>query len=309
MTQRTLGPTQTQALPLVERGDAQRFRVALAQISPHLGDIQFNLHKHLDWIERAAAQHADLVVFPELSLSGYFLRDLVAQVALRAQTADPTFAQLLDASRAIDIALGFVCEDERHNFTIAAAYLSDGELLHLHHKVYLPTYRLFDDARFFGAGRQLRAFDTRFGRMGFLICEDAWHLSSGVVLWQDGADIFLHIASNPGYGVRADLTTLANTDDLHVINRAYAEMLTVWVIHVNRVGVEDGVTFFGGSSVTAPDGKVIATAPLLEEALIEATLERSALRHARSTLPLTRDEKLDLVIAELGRIQKKRLNT
>ncbi len=288
---------------MIQRGSMQSFKIALAQISPRLGDIEFNLKKHLDWIERAAREQADLVVFPELSLSGYFLRDLVPQVAIQAHASDPVFAQLLDASRAIDIALGFACEDERHNFTIAAAYLSQGELIHLHHKVYLPTYRLFDDARFFGAGTMLRAFDTRFGRMGFLICEDAWHLSSGVVLWQDGADILLHIASNPGYGVRADLTTLANTDDLHLINRAYAEMLTVWVVHVNRVGVEDGVTFFGGSSVTAPDGKVIANAPLLDEAIVHATLERSALRHARQTLPLVRDEKLDLVIAELQRIQ------
>ncbi len=303
MTQSTLEPPQTQALPLAARGTAQRFKIALAQINPRLGDMPFNVKKHLEWIERAAADDADLIVFPELSLSGYFLRDLVPQVAVRAHGGDPIFAQLLDASRAIDVAVGFACEDERHNYTIAAAYLSEGELVHLHHKVYLPTYRLFDDARYFGAGKRLQAFDTRFGRMGFLICEDAWHLSSGVVLWQDGADILLHIASNPGYGVRADLTTLANTDDLHLINRAYAEMLTVWVVHVNRVGVEDGVTFFGGSSVTAPDGKVIANARLLSEELLAATVERSTLRRARTTLPLARDEKLGLVIAELQRIQ------
>ncbi|MCA1553072.1 MAG: hypothetical protein LC737_01705, partial [Chloroflexi bacterium] len=292
-------------LVMRERGTLHQFRIALAQISPRLGDISYNLSAHLLWIKRAVQEQADLIVFPELSLSGYFLRDLVPQVAMRAQHDDGVFAELLDASHAIDIAIGFPCEDERHNFTIAAAYLSEGRLVHLHHKVYLPTYRLFDDARFFGAGRRLRAFDTRFGRMGFLICEDAWHLSSGVVLWQDGADILLHIASNPGYGVRADLTTLANTDDLHLINRAYAEMLTVWVVHVNRVGVEDGVTFFGGSSVTAPDGKTIASAPLLEELLVCADVERATLRHARNTLPLVRDEKLDLVIGELQRIQSK----
>jgi predicted amidohydrolase len=279
------------------------FRVALAQIRPRLGDIAHNLQAHVNWIERAQAEHADLVVFPELSLTGYFLRDLVPQAAIRAASDNPVFAQLLHASRDIDIALGFACEDERHRFTIAAAYLSGGELVHLHHKVYLPTYRLFDDARFFGAGTHLRAFDTRLGRMGFLICEDAWHLSSGVVLWQDGADIILHIASNPGYGVRADLSTLANSDDLQLINRAYAEMLTVYVVHVNRVGVEDGITFFGGSSITAPDGKTIVHAPLLEEAMCSGTIERAALRSARTTLPLLRDEKTELVIRELERIR------
>jgi len=94
-------------------------------------------------------------------------------------------------------------------------YLSGGALVHLHHKVYLPTYRLFDDARYFGPGTQLRAFDTRFGRMGFLICEDAWHLSSGLVLWQDGADIFLHIASNPGYGVQPNGKFVPNENAAH----------------------------------------------------------------------------------------------
>ncbi len=308
MTHMMVDQLQTQIKTIAERGDANAFRVALAQIRPRLGDVQHNLQSHLEWIERAVHERAELVVFPELSLTGYFVRDLVPQVAVRPEEDDPTFAPLLDASRAIDVAFGFVCEDARHRFTIAAAYLSGGELLHLHHKIYLPTYRLFDDARFFAAGSQLRAFDTRLGRMGFLICEDAWHLSSGVVLWQDGADIFLHIASNPGYGVRADLTMLANADDLHLINRTYAEMLTVWVIHVNRVGIEDGVTFFGGSSVTAPNGKTMASAPLLEEAQINATIERTVLRHARATLPLLRDEKLELVLAELQRIRQQELN-
>ncbi|MBI3732618.1 MAG: carbon-nitrogen hydrolase [Chloroflexi bacterium] len=288
------------------RGDARAFRVALAQIRPRLGDVPHNLQAHLAWVERAAATQADLVVFPELSLTGYFLRDLVPEAAIRADANDPVFAQLLQASRSIDIAVGFICEDARHRFTIAAAYLSEGALVHLHHKVYLPTYRLFDDSRFFAAGSQFRAFDTRFGRMGFLICEDAWHLSSGVVLWQDGADIFLHIASNPGYGVRADLGTLANADDLQLINRVYAELLTVWVAHVNRVGVEDGVTFFGGSSVTDPNGREVARASLLEEAMPSVTIDRAALRRARTTLPLLRDEKLDLVIAELERIRRAR---
>jgi predicted amidohydrolase len=289
------------------RGDASQFRVALAQIGPQLGDVEHNLKTHLAWIERAASAGADLVVFQELSLSGYFLRDLVPVAAVRPNADDPVFSQLLQASRTIDIAFGFACEDKRHRFTIAAAYLSGGELVHLHHKVYLPTYRLFDDARYFGAGHRLCAFDTRFGRMGFLICEDAWHLTSGAILWQDGADIILHIASNPGYGVRADLSTLVNTDDLQLINRAYAEMLTLWVVHVNRVGVEDGVTFFGGSSVTAPDGKQIASAPLLAEAMVSATIDRTLLRRARMTLPLLRDEKLDLVLAALQRIRQEHM--
>src|SRR5438270_12135006 len=99
-----------------DTGCAAHFRMALAQIGPRLGDIAFNLQTHLAWIEHAATQGSDLIVFPELSLTGYFLRDLVPQTAIHADASDPLFAQLLAASERIDVALGFVCENERHAF-------------------------------------------------------------------------------------------------------------------------------------------------------------------------------------------------
>jgi predicted amidohydrolase len=180
------------------------FRVGLAQIAPKLGDTRANLERHLEMIARAREQHIDLLIFPELGLTGYYVRDMVPTLAAQPNAADPLFGPLLHASRDLDLIVGFIEQDPRYRYYIAAAYLSDERVVHIHRKVYLPTYRLFDDARFFAPGSSFRAFDTRFGRMGLVICEDAWHLSTAYVLWQDGADFIVDIAASPGYGVASD---------------------------------------------------------------------------------------------------------
>src|SRR5690554_4918695 len=179
-------------------------KVGLAQINPRLGDVEANLKIHLETIEEAADQGVELLVFPELSLTGYRLRDLAFEVALQPSYKDQTFARLLDASRDMDIVVGFVETDRRQKYYISAAYLSRGELLHVHRKVYLPTYGMFDEGRYLAWGDAVRAFDTRFGRMGILICEDFWHVSPPYLLWLDGADILLLTSSSPGRGVATE---------------------------------------------------------------------------------------------------------
>jgi len=179
-----------------------QLNLALAQISTKLGDVQANLEKHLDYVRQAKAQQADLIVFPELSLTGYALQDIAATVAHRPDEDDSIFGPLLKASQSVDIVVGFVDEDARHRFYIASAYLSRGHVLHVHHKVYLATYALFDESRFFAHGDSIRAFDTRFGRVGMLICEDFWHASPPYLLWLDGADLLLFSSASPGRGPR-----------------------------------------------------------------------------------------------------------
>ncbi len=178
-----------------------KLNLALAQICTKLGRVEDNLEKHLATIKEAKANGADLLVFPELSLTGYVLQDLVPVVAHRPTADDPVFRPLLEASQTIDLVVGFVEEDQRNRFFIASAYLSRGEVVHVHHKVYLPTYGLFDEGRFFAWGDSVRAFDTRFGRVGMLICEDFWHASPPYLLWLDGADLFLFISASPGRGL------------------------------------------------------------------------------------------------------------
>jgi predicted amidohydrolase len=281
-----------------------KMNLALAQIAPKLGDVEANCEKHLDFIKQAQKEKADLIVFPELSLTGYVVQDLVASVAHRAQEDDPIFRHLLEASKNLDIVLGFVDEDFRHRFYIASTYLSGGRVLHVHHKVYLPTYGLFDEGRFFAWGDRVRAFDTRFGRAGMLICEDFWHASPPYLLWLDGADIMLFSSASPGRGLN-DNEKLESARWVERVSRAYASMFTSFVVHCNRVGFEDGLHFWGGATVNDPNGELLAQGPYFDEALTVVELDLNQLRRTRARLPLLRDERTNLTMSELQRILQK----
>jgi NAD+ synthase (glutamine-hydrolysing) len=281
-----------------------RLNLSLAQIATKLGDVEFNLEKHLNYIKQAKEQKADLVVFPELSLTGYVVQDLVATVAHRPMEEDPIFRHLLEASRDLDIVVGFVDEDSRHRFFIASTYLSGGRVLHVHHKVYLPTYGLFDEGRFFAWGDKVRAFDTRFGRAGLLICEDFWHASPPYLLWLDGADIMLFSSASPGRGL-TDREKLESARWVERVNSAYASMFTSFVVHCNRVGYEDGLHFWGGATVNDPNGELLGRGAYFEEALTLVQLDLNQLRRTRARLPLLRDERTNLTMSELQRILQK----
>jgi len=278
-----------------------KLTIALAQINTCLGRVDINLEKHLALAAEAHSKGADLLVFPELSLTGYVLQDLASAVAHRPTEDDPVFRPLLEASRKLDMVVGFVEEDLRNRFYISAAYLSGGKVVHVHHKVYLPTYGLFDEGRFFAWGDSVRAFDTRFGRVGMLICEDFWHASPPYLLWLDGADLFLFISASPGRGLNAG-EMLESARWVDHINRAYASLFTSFVAHTNRVGFEDGLTFWGGAAVYDPNGDVVTHAPFHEEALTLAEIDLNQLHRTRARLPLLRDERTGLVQRELGRI-------
>ncbi len=278
-----------------------RLTLALAQINTVLGDVDANLEKHLALARQARQQGADLVLFPELSLTGYVLQDLAPSVARRPEPDDATFRHLLKASGEIDILVGFVEAERRHRFYIASAYLSRGAVVHVHRKVYLPTYGLFDEGRFFAWGDKVRAFDTRFGRCGVLICEDFWHASPPYLLWLDGADLMLFASASPGRGLNAE-PRLESARWVEQINQAYASLFTAFVAHTNRVGFEDGLNFWGGATVFDPDGLLVAHGPYHAEALTLAELDLEQQHRTRARLPLLRDERTALVARELARI-------
>jgi NAD+ synthase (glutamine-hydrolysing) len=229
------------------------------------------------------------------------LQDLAVTVAHHPSPDDPIFGPLLQASQDIDLVVGFVDEDTRHRFFISAAYLSRGQVVHIHHKVYLPTYGLFDEGRFFAWGDSVQAFDTRFGRVGMLICEDFWHASPPYLLWLDGADLFLFISASPGRGLN-DSPLLETAHWVDHINMAYASLFTSFVAHTNRVGFEDGLNFWGSAAVYDPNGAVVARGPHHEEALIFCEIDLNQLHRTRARLPLLRDERTSLVQRELNRI-------
>jgi predicted amidohydrolase len=281
----------------------KNLRVALAQIAPTLGDLQRNLELHLDQIARAVRDGADVVVFPELSLTGYLLRDQVLEVATTLE-AEP-LRRLAAASVEADIVAGFVEESADHRFFNAVAYFSGGRLLHLHRKLYLPTYGMLDEGRDFAPGDRLRPFQSPHGRAALAICEDLWHPTTAWLLAQDGAECLFTVSSGPTRGARPDrgVTSVAVWRGLLEVT---AQFQTLFVVYVNRVGCEDGLTFGGGSMVVDPLGRVVDQLPPLEEQLLVVDLDAGALRRARATYPLLRDSRVDLVHRELERIRRRR---
>ncbi|MFV1967093.1 MAG: nitrilase-related carbon-nitrogen hydrolase [Pirellulaceae bacterium] len=283
--------------------DRRQLRIALAQTAPLLGDRSRNLQHHATQIEAARAAEADLVVFPELSLTGYFLRDMVPDVSLSVAAAE--IDKLAAHSGDMDLVFGFVEQSGDYHFYNSAAYAEGGAVRHVHRKVYLPTYGLFDEQRYFAAGRRIRAFDTkRFGRVGLLICEDLWHLSAAAIMQAEEVNLLICVANSPARGVQGDDVRTASIYG-HVC-RTYARLLGAIVVLVNRVGFEDGLCFWGGSMVVGPGGDLLAQAPQLDESLTVATLDLADLRRERIITPLGRDAQLLLTLEELKRIKRRR---
>lgn len=278
----------------------QKVRVALAQLAPTLGDPDANLPLHLDAVAGARAGGAQLVVFPELSLTGYQLLDRVPDVALAPDRG--ALARLAEASVEIDVVVGFVEEGAGHRFHNSAAYLSQGRVLHVHRKLFLPTYGMFQEGRDYAPGERLREFDAPFGPSGLLICEDLWHPTCAWLLAQAGAETIIVLSNGPTLGARGEETVNMWRELVSVA----ARLQTTYMIYVNRVGCEEGLSFGGGSTVVDPFGRVVVEAAPLDEALVFADLEPELLRRARAAYPLLRDEKLELCHRELGRIRRKR---
>ena len=273
-------------------------RIALAQCAPALGAMRRNVAMHQEWIAKARAAGAALVVFPELALTGYYLKDLAGEIACRSDGDE--LRPIVDASRDIDICTGFVERADDARLHIAQGYWSRGKLVHVHRKVYLPTYGIFDDGRYFGPGDRFEVFKSIVGPAGIAICEDLWHASVPYLYSATGATVVLSPADSPGRGV-AEGGDLGTAESCRLMDRFYAQYLTLYVVFANRVGHEDGIAFWGGSEVVAPDGTVVARAPDFEEQLLVADIDPALVARERDRNPLIRDERPDIVLSTLAR--------
>lgn len=278
------------------------FTAVLAQIKPKLGCVADNLATVEEQTKKAVSANADLIVFPELALTGYFLKDLVPEVALRLDSHE--IQQLTQLSRCISIAVGFVEVTDDYRFFNSVVYLEDGAIRHLHRKVYLPTYGLFDEQRYLARGERFRAFDTKFGRMGLLICEDMWHMSASYILAMDGATTLICLSSSPGRGVGGE--ALDSATAWQQLTSTTAMFLNCRVLYCNRVGFEDGVNFWGGSEYVSPSGSSIKRGNILAEDFVTAKLDEGCLRRERIFSPMLRDENLFVTMQELRRIEQER---
>lgn len=269
-------------------------RIALAQIDSTLGEVEANLARIAGVVCDAERQGADLVVFPELAIHGYALGSIGADVAIAA--GDPRLPAL--ASGHADVVVGFH-EDGGLRTHNTAAYLAAGAVAHVQRKLCLPTYLAWEERKHASPGQSLRAFDTRHGRAALLICNDAWQAPLPWLAAQDGAEILLVPANSaaglgpPGFDPGAYWDPLLS---------GIARMQECWVVFVNRVGIEAGACFWGGSRVVDPEGRVVAQAPRDEPALTLVDVDVPAARRHRRALPLLAEGRLHLIEREVRRL-------
>jgi len=267
-------------------------RVTLAQVDPVLGDVPANVRRTRDVLGRARAERADLVVLPELTLTGYSLGQVEEDVARAADDAE--ILDLAAEADGLGCVVGFAEAGRVHTYN-SAAYLERGAVRHVHRKLYLPTYDIWEERKHFTPGDAMRSFDTDIGRVAILICADAWQPALAVLAVQDGARILI---------VPADSTARRpeNRSDWHDVNRFHARMLESYVVFVNRVGAEGELEFWGGSHVYDPWGQLVAEAPAGEEALLTVELDLANVRRRRREMPLVKEARLALLSRELERL-------
>jgi NAD+ synthetase len=272
--------------------------IAVAQFRPVKGDPAASL----DRIEASFARMLDrdpipdVVLYPETALTGYFLEGGVREHAVPAVTLATDLAKRYSRAggdgRPLDVALGFY-EVWGHRLYNSSLYveLGGGEprILHVHRKVFLPTYGVFQEERFVEAGHSVRAFDTRWGRAAMLICEDLFHSISATLAALDGAQILLVPSASPARGAQPGSGVPSNLGRWHRLARGAAEEHGVAVAVSQLTGFEGGKGFAGGSTVFGPRGRLLAEGPLWDEADLFAGLDLEELTAARTDQPLLAD--------------------
>jgi NAD+ synthase (glutamine-hydrolysing) len=274
-------------------------RLALFQHSPRLGDAAMNVAR----IAAAASDaNADVLLTPELSVTGYDVRDAAHSLAIPLEPTNPLLETLARAPGTLITSLIEAAPDGQVYNT--AVTLQQGRLLHRHRKVYLPTYGMFDEARYFARGNSVDPVTIGGWRIGVLVCEDFWHPGLIYALAAAGIDALFVLAAGPGRGgwEGGEHGDFASADTWDGIARTTAQVYGVYVALANRVGVEGAVTFAGGSIIVGPTGEVLARAPSHEEVTIAATLSRAALHGARRPYFHGRDDDPLLVVREVIRL-------
>lgn len=269
-------------------------RVALAQVDCLLGEVRANLDAAEGVVKEAAAQQADVVVFPELSLHGYALGTLPRDESIRV--SDDRLAPL--SEHGPDVLLG-LHEDARLRRYNSAGYFSEGTLVHAHRKLYLPNYLDWEERKHASPGNALRAFETKHARAATLICNDAWQPVLPWLAAQDGAEV-LFVPTNSAAGLAPGaVDTVAYWRDLLLF---IARMQQCFVVFVNRVGEEAGASFWGGSRVLGPWGEIVAEATQWEPSLTVVDLDVDAVRRRRREMPLLQESRFGLVAREVNRL-------
>lgn len=279
-----------------QSGSAANCDIAVVQVKPKKGDYERNLADLCEVFTQLAADAPDLIVLPEAALSGYFLEGAVYDLARSADrfAADIAGAWRKSGSNAsVDICGGFY-ENDGGTYYNSALYLEVGSqgdrTIHVHHKMFLPTYGVFDEERFLSRGRKLGVFETRFGPMAMLICEDVWHSIMPTIAAIKGARCLIVPSAAPGRGVEAhEEDELESITSWRSILRNAAAEHGVFIVYAGLTGFEGGKGMTGSSCIINPRGEVVVQAPPLGPCILRAKVDFHEVDIARAGLPLLGD--------------------
>lgn len=280
------------------RPERRGLKVAVAQIETPLGELDNNLKKHLDIIAQARAAGADCLLFPEMSLTGHSAGGFSLDIAITQK--DPRVGAIAEASGEMWTLFGLIEEGAAAQFYNAMFAVHGGELKFLHRKINLATYGRLEDGKHYASGRYVETFQvTDFWRASALICNDVWNPALVHLAALHSATVLFVPASSAREAVGAGFDNPRGWD---TVCRFYASMYGLPIVFTNRVGVEQDLTFWGGSRILDPFGETLAAAKE-EEALLIAELSEETLRRARYLLPTVRDSNLGLIAREINRLQ------
>ncbi len=271
--------------------------LAAAQFASAIGDLDANFAEHHSWVERARATGADLLVFPELSLVGHYGAENLLDVTMKSR--DPRLLELSRAAGDMILIVGFVEEGPAAQFYNAAGVYKNGRLIYIHRKINLPSYGKLIETKYYAQGRFV---DTHAicddWRLGLLICADLWNPALTHLAFLHGATLLVAPISS---GVEAVGGDFDNPAGWAATMHFYAMMYGAPSVMVNRVGVEEDLTFWGGSRILDAFGKPLAVAGEGPE-LIAAEVDYAQVRKARALLPTVRDSNIALVQRETDRL-------
>lgn len=275
-----------------------KLRVAVAQIAPVLGNIDENVEKHIDFIRRAKKENVDLLVFPELSLTGYNLGSSAWEIAIKY--SDEKLAKIAAESGDMVTIVGFTEIGFAAQIHNTAAALSSGKTMYIHRKLNLPNYGNLDEGKLFTPGRHLETFSLLDPwHSSVLICSDVWNPALVHLSIVSGATVLLVPTNSAYFTVSSEFCNPTSWD---MTIKFYSMMYGIPIIMANRTGEEGGYTFWGGSTIVKPGAKVDKVASADKEELIVSVLEYMDVVRARATLPTVRDSNLDLVHREIDRL-------
>ncbi len=276
---------------------ARKLKVGAAQFASETGKVDANIDRHLDWIKRGRDAGLDLLVFPELSLSGHHGGEMALSCAMKRN--DPRLTRIAEAAGDMAVVASFIEEGPAAQFYNTSAILQNGQLVHLHRKVNLPNYGKLEEAKHVAAGRFVETYSIDDDwRAGLLICADAWNPALTHLSFLHGATLLILPVSS---GVEAVGVDFDNPAGWALTVRFYAMMYGAPVIMVNRTGVEKDLTFWGGSRIIDPFGRELVVGGEDEE-MIVAELDYDQVRRARYLLPTVRDSNMSLVHRETTRL-------